>query len=82
MAGTVPGILRVPKKDSGGHVGAFVPVIVGAHDFICGPAFHRPIAAGILGAEYHEIAGAGHLPQYEAPDEFIRIVSDWLERSP
>lgn len=57
-------------------------VIVGQHDFICGPVWNRPIAAGIPGAEYVEIAGVGHLPQYEAPDEFRRTLFDWLGRTP
>jgi proline iminopeptidase len=57
-------------------------VIVGQHDFICGPTFNRPIAAGIPDAEYREIAGVGHLPQYEAPQEFRLILSEWLKRGP
>ena len=55
-------------------------VIAGEHDFICGPAWNRPIAAAIPGAVYAEIPGAGHMPQYEAPDEVRRVVVDWLDR--
>jgi proline iminopeptidase len=57
-------------------------VIVGEHDFICGPAWNRPIAAAIPGAVYVEIRGVGHLPQYEAPDEVRRGVLDWLDATP
>ena len=53
-------------------------VVVGEHDFICGPAWNRPIAEGIAGARLAIIPGVGHMPQYEAPDEFRRIVDDWL----
>jgi proline iminopeptidase len=56
-------------------------VIVGEHDFICGPAWNRPIADGIAGSTYAEIAGVGHMPQYEAPDEFRRVVLEWLGSS-
>ena len=54
-------------------------VFVGEHDFICGPAWNRPIAEAIPGAVYAEIPGVGHLPQYEAPDQFRRVVLDWLD---
>jgi proline iminopeptidase len=53
-------------------------VIAGQDDFICGPAWNRPIAAAILGGRYVEIADAGHLPQYEQPDVFRAALLDWL----
>ena len=57
-------------------------LIVGEHDFICGPAWNRPIAAAIPGAVYAEIPGVGHFPQYEAPEAFRRVVLNWLESRP
>ena len=30
--------------------------------------------------EYHEFAGAGHVPMLEVPGEFVDVVSDWLAR--
>jgi pimeloyl-ACP methyl ester carboxylesterase len=56
-------------------------VICGEHDFIAGPAWNRPIAEGIDGAELHVVAGAGHCPQYEAPDEFRSVLFAWMDRS-
>lgn len=53
-------------------------VIAGEHDFICGPAWNRPIANSIRNARYVEIAAAGHLPQYEQPDAFRSALEDWL----
>lgn len=53
-------------------------VVAGEHDFICGPAWNRPIADGIAGAKFRVIAGTGHLPQYEAPDEFRAVLFDWM----
>ena len=56
-----------------------VLVLVGEHDFICGPAWARAIADATPTATYHEFQGVGHMPQYEAPDEFRRVVLDWLD---
>jgi proline iminopeptidase len=53
-------------------------VIAGEHDFICGPSWNRPIAEGIPGARLAIVPDVGHMPQYEAPDEFRRIVDSWL----
>lgn len=56
-------------------------VVCGQHDFICGPAWNRPIAEGIAGAEFQVIMATGHLPQYEAPDDFRSVLFDWMRRT-
>ena len=53
-------------------------VIAGQYDFICGPAWNRPIAAAIPAARYIEIADSGHIPQYEQPDAFRDTLLGWL----
>jgi len=53
-------------------------VIAGEHDFICGPAWNRPIAAAIPAARYVEIAGTGHIPHYEQPEAFRAALVGWL----
>ena len=53
-------------------------VIAGQYDFICGPAWNRPIAAAIPDARYVEITDAGHVPQYEQPGAFRAALLDWL----
>jgi len=53
-------------------------VIAGQYDFICGPAWNRPIATAIPAARYVEIADAGHLPQYEQPGASRTALLDWL----
>jgi len=53
-------------------------VVVGKGDFICGPAWNRPIAAAIPAARYVEIPDAGHIPQYEQPGAFRAALLDWL----
>ncbi len=45
------------------------------------PAWNRPIADGIDGAEIRVVADAGHCPQYEAPDEFRSMLFDWMARA-
>lgn len=53
-------------------------VVAGQDDFICGPAWNRPIAAAIPAAHYVEIADSGHIPQYEQPGAFRAALLDWL----
>ena len=53
-------------------------VIAGEHDFICGPAWNRPIAAAIPAARYVEIADTGHVPHYEQPEAFRAALLGWL----
>lgn len=54
-------------------------VIVGEHDWICGPVWNRALAASIPGARLVEIPGVAHLPQYEAPEVFRGAIDAWLE---
>jgi pimeloyl-ACP methyl ester carboxylesterase len=55
-------------------------VITGKHDFICGPAWNRPIAASIPAARYVEIADTGHIPQHEQPEAFRAALLDGASR--
>ncbi len=54
-------------------------VIVGEHDWMCGPTWGRPLAAAIPTARLAVLPGQGHLPQYEAPDLFRSTIDEWLE---
>ncbi len=53
-------------------------VVVGEHDWICGPVWNRALAAAIPGSRLVEIPGVGHLPQYEVPEVFRDVVAAWL----
>ena len=53
-------------------------VIVGEHDWICGPLWNRALADAIPGARLVEMQGVGHLPQYEAPAAFRAAIDAWL----
>ena len=63
------------------RLGCPVLVVVGEHDFICGPVWARPIADAAPRARYREVRGVGHMPQYEAPDEVRLLVRDWLSET-
>lgn len=54
-----------------------VLVIAGELDFICGPAQAAEIAARVRGCEYIVMHDCGHIPAYEEPEEFRRIVLAW-----
>lgn len=53
-------------------------VIVGEHDWICGPIWNRALAEAIRGSRLVEMAGIGHLPQYENPGAFRASIVEWL----
>lgn len=57
-----------------------VPTLVGYGEYDEATNSWKPFADRIGGAVVHEFAGASHTPQVEAPDEFDRVVSEFLMR--
>jgi len=55
-------------------------IVAGELDFICGPAQARPIAAAIPGSQLVMLAGCGHIPGIEAPQEYREAVVNFLRR--
>jgi 3-oxoadipate enol-lactonase len=53
-------------------------VLCGAEDKVTPPQLSRELAELIPGARYAEIANAGHLTNLERPEEFNRIVSEFI----
>jgi pimeloyl-ACP methyl ester carboxylesterase len=53
-------------------------VIVGASDKLITPAYGRAFADQIPGAQLDIVDEAGHLPQFEREDEFVRLVEAFL----
>jgi len=53
-------------------------IVAGELDFICGPAQARPIAAAIPGSQLIMLAGCGHLPSIEAPQESRRAGGEFF----
>jgi 3-oxoadipate enol-lactonase len=58
-----------------------VPVLVicGTQDTVTPPALSHAMAGGIHGARLHMIKGAGHLSNIEKPEEFNRVLLQFLE---
>lgn len=48
-------------------------------DLVTPPEYNREIAERLPHAVYHEVAGAGHFPFFEAPDECCKIIEEWWE---
>ena len=57
-------------------------VVVGEHDRVCPPSDSKLLAAGIPDSIYVEISQSGHLPNQECPEEFNRVVGEWLDLLP
>jgi len=59
--------------------GIEVPTLVvwGEADRLADPSYGRAFAEAIPGARFVELAGAGHLPQIEAPDRLLKVVSEF-----
>ena len=56
-------------------------VVGGKHDRLFSPVVLREVAQIIPGARFHEIPTVGHSPYFEAPEEFNRVVGDFLDAS-
>lgn len=54
-------------------------VVCGELDFVCGPSHARAIASRIPGAKLVALPDCGHIPQYEQPELFRAIVSEWCD---
>jgi pimeloyl-ACP methyl ester carboxylesterase len=54
-------------------------LVGGAHDRLFAPAVLREVAAAIPGATFHEIPVAGHSPYFETPEQFNRVVGDFVQ---
>ena len=55
-------------------------LLQGDHDRLVPVASARNIASLRPDWEYHEFAGAGHVPMLEVPAEFVEVVGEWLAR--
>lgn len=74
---------NIARADSRPHLAAIaVPtlVAVGEIDVLTPPALAEELAAGIPGAVLDVIAGSGHLPPIERPDETAALLRAWLCR--
>lgn len=56
-------------------------LVGGEHDRLFAPEVLEDVAAHIPGARFERIPYAGHSPYFETPDEFNRMVEEFLEQS-
>ncbi|MCB4362920.1 alpha/beta hydrolase [Hydrogenophaga taeniospiralis] len=64
------------------HIGVPTLLIGGEFDRVAAPSVMKRMAQQIPNARYVEMAGIGHLMNLEAPDEFDRILLDFLRERP
>ncbi|HJR93774.1 MAG TPA: alpha/beta fold hydrolase [Acidimicrobiia bacterium] len=79
MAARIDMILDHDLLDRLGGITCPTLVLVGSTDGCTPPHLSQEVAAAIPGAEYVEIEG-GHLIYKEAPEEFHRVVTEFLGR--
>lgn len=63
-----------------GEIAVPTQILVGEHDFICGPRWGEILRKSIPGAEYELFARSGHLMHLEEPEAFTRRVADFVYR--
>jgi proline iminopeptidase len=56
-------------------------IVVGTHDFICGPTWADMLRQGIAGSELVVLADSGHLGHIEQPDLFGSVVTEFVLKS-
>jgi 3-oxoadipate enol-lactonase len=69
------------RFDLGGNLSAIrrpVLVIAGEHDQLFSPDQSRAISQEIAGSRYAMIQGAGHISSLDSPDQFNRLLLDFL----
>ena len=55
-------------------------LIRGEHDALCSRADFEMMEEASQDSEFFELAGVGHLPNVEAPEELAQLISSWLMR--
>jgi pimeloyl-ACP methyl ester carboxylesterase len=75
--------LHEVSVDPAGLAGWKIPTLLvgGEHDRLFAPDVLTDVAAAIPGARFERIPVVGHSPYFEAPEEFNRIVGEFLTRS-
>jgi proline iminopeptidase len=53
-------------------------VLVGRHDWICGPVWAQVLADHVPDVRLHVFEESGHMPEYEEPEAFVAVIEEWL----
>lgn len=61
-----------------GQIACPTLVLVGRHDWICGPVWAEVIAEHVPDVRTRVFEESGHIPQYEEPDAFVAVIEEWL----
>jgi 3-oxoadipate enol-lactonase len=75
-------VLSHDTRDRVSRITAPTRIIVGAEDILTPPRYSRWLAGRIPGAELIEVPSAAHLVQLERPDEFNRLLIEFLQAQP
>jgi 3-oxoadipate enol-lactonase len=75
---TIEGSMRYDRRADLPNIRVPTLLVFGAEDTLTTPALGREMAKEIPGAEYFEIAAAGHLPNIEQPEVFNRKLIEFL----
>ena len=75
-------IVTFDRQAALAHIGVPTLLVGGEFDRVASPAVMKQMAQQIPNARYTEMAGVGHLMNLEAPDEFDRILLDFLRQRP
>jgi pimeloyl-ACP methyl ester carboxylesterase len=62
-----------------GDITAPTLIAVGTEDRVNPPAISKAIHAAIPGSRYAELAGVGHLPKLEAPEETVKLLEEHFQ---
>ncbi len=55
-------------------------ILVGDDDFICPPSQAQRMHGNIPNSELHTFEKCGHYPFWEAPDDFYRVIREWIHK--
>jgi proline iminopeptidase len=75
------GGLSIEVEDELPHVSQPVLACTGRHDRTCPPAAAERIAELVPNSTLHIFEEAGHMTFVESPDEYVRVVGDFLARA-
>lgn len=69
---------RFDVRDRLDEIDVPVLAVVGEHDRLTPPAYHRSLADGMANCRYHELPGAAHLAMLDRPDAFDAALGEFL----
>jgi 3-oxoadipate enol-lactonase len=75
-------IVTFDRQAALAQIGVPTLLVGGEFDRVASPSVMKQMAQQIPRSRYAEIPGAGHLMNLEAPDEFDRLLLDFLRERP